>query len=62
MSPKANLKAWMDAGMPDDAESLARYRINTKDVLRLEKRLMAAIAEKRAMSNKMVFSDHRTMQ
>lgn len=55
--------AWLEAGMPDDDESLAEYGITVKVMKKLEKRVFAAIHEKMtATPGKITFAEHRTLQ
>jgi hypothetical protein len=63
MKREDNIKAWMEQGMPDDYESLERFGITVKDIKRLEKRVMKAVANKKLEDpTKMVFAEHRTLQ
>jgi len=63
MKNEDNIKAWVDAGMPDDCEALERFGITAKDIKKLEKRVMKAVANKKlADPTKIVFAEHRTIQ
>jgi hypothetical protein len=57
------LHLWLEAGMPDDDESLRKYGIGDKELRTLQKRVMLAIASKMlAAPGRMTFADHRTLQ
>jgi hypothetical protein len=63
MSRKDRLEAWMKAGMPDDIDELEKFGITTKDVKKLEKRVMAAVARKMTeRPDVFTFAEHRTLQ
>jgi hypothetical protein len=57
------LAEWLEAGMPADDESLAKWKITEKDMRVLNKRLMRAIAAKMTrIPGKIVLAEHRTVQ
>jgi hypothetical protein len=63
MKNEQNIQAWMEQGMPDDAEALEKFGITAKDIKKLEKRVMKAVQAKLlADADKMVFAEHRTLQ
>jgi hypothetical protein len=63
MKNEDNIKAWVEQGMPDDFESLEKFGITDKQIRKLEKRVMSAVAAKMlANPDKITFAQHKTIQ
>lgn len=61
MDKNERLDAWVQAGMSED--DVDKFGITLKDVRRLEKRVMKAIAAKMLQRPDVVtFAEHRTLQ
>jgi len=60
---KKLLEAWVEAGLPDDEESLVKYKVTPKLLKKLEKRVFKAIAAKMLEAPGVTtFAQHRTIQ